>query len=169
MVSIIHSIGLNGLQAFTVTIESDVSGGMPACDIVGMADTSIKESKNRVRSAIKNCGFSFPIARVTVNLAPADIKKTGALYDLPIFLSILKANGQIDKIPEDSVFIGELSLTGEVCPVNGVLPMTIHAMQSGFKNIFVPHENAAEAAVISGINVYPIKNVKELTDFIQLE
>ena len=75
MVSIIHSIGLNGLQAFTVTIESDVSGGMPACDIVGMADTSIKESKNRVRSAIKNCGFSFPIARVTVNLAPADIKK----------------------------------------------------------------------------------------------
>lgn len=168
MVSVIHSIGLNGLQAFTVTIESDVSGGMPACDIVGMADTSIKESKNRVRAAIKNCGFSFPIARVTINLAPADVKKTGALYDLPIFLSILKSNGQIDSIPEDSVFIGELSLTGEVCPVNGVLPMTIHAMQSGFKNIFLPAENAAEAAVISGINVYPVKNVNELTDFIQL-
>ncbi len=167
MVSVIHSIGLNGLQAFTVTIESDVSGGMPACDIVGMADTSIKESKNRVRAAIKNCGFNFPIARVTINLAPADIKKTGALYDLPIFLSILKSNGQIDNIPNDSVFIGELSLTGEVCSVSGVLPMTIHAMQSGFKNIFVPYENAAEAAVISGINVYPIKNVKELTDFMQ--
>lgn len=169
MVSIIHSIGLNGLQAFTVTIEADVSGGMPVCDIVGMADTSIKESKNRVRAAIKNCGFNFPIARITINLAPADIKKAGALYDLPIFLSILKSSGQISDIPKDSVFIGELSLTGEVCPVSGVLPMTIHAMQSGFKNIFLPSQNAAEAAVISGINVYPIKNVKELTDFIQLE
>lgn len=167
MVSIIHSVGLSGLQAFTVTIESDVSGGMPSCDIVGMADTSIKESKNRVRAAVKNCGFSFPIARITINLAPADIKKTGALYDLPIFLSILKSNGQLCDIPQDSVFIGELSLTGEVCPVSGVLPMTIHAMQSGFKNIFLPAENAAEAAIISGINVYPVKNVKELTDFIQ--
>ncbi len=169
MVSIVHSIGLTGLDAFTVTIESDVSSGMPSCDIVGMADVSVKESKNRVRSAIKNCGFNFPVARITINLAPADIKKTGASYDLPIFLSILKSHGQIEELPENSVFIGELSLTGDLCPVNGVLPMTIHAMQCGFKNIFLPAKNAKEAAVISGINIYAINNVKELVNHLQLK
>ena len=160
-------MGINGLEAFTVTIESDVSSGMPACDIVGLPDAAVKESKNRVRSAIKNCAFNFPIARITVNLAPADIKKTGSLYDLPIFLSILKSSGQIDNLPESSVFIGELSLTGDVYPVSGILPMTIKAMEEGFKNIFVPQKNAAEAAIVKGINVFPIHNVRELTEHIQ--
>lgn len=168
MISVINSMGLNGLEAFTVVIESDISAGMPSCDIVGLPDTSVKESKNRVRSAIKSAGFNFPVAKITVNLAPADVKKTGSLYDLPILLSILKSSGQIESIPKESVFIGELSLSGEIYPVNGVLPMTIHALQEGFKNIFVPFQNAKEAAVIEGINVFPIKNVSEIIESIQL-
>ena len=168
MVSIINSMGVNGLEAFKVTIESDICSGMPSCDIVGLPDASIKEAKNRVRSAIKNCGFNFPIARITINLAPADIKKTGSLYDLPIFLSILKSSGQIDDIPKNSVFIGELSLNGDICPVNGVLPMTIQAMQEGFENIFLPAKNAAEAAIIDGIKIFPLNNIKELAEHIQL-
>lgn len=169
MISVINSMGLNGLEAFTVVIEADVSTGMPACDIVGLPDASVKESKNRVRSAIKSCGFKFPLSKITVNLAPADVKKSGSLYDLPIFLAILKSSGQIENIPENSVFIGELSLSGEIYPVNGVLPMTIHAMQKGFKNIFLPAKNAKEAAVIEGINIFPIKNVSEIIENIQLQ
>ena len=164
MVSVINSMGLNGLEAFVVTIQSDVSRGMPSCDIVGLPDASVKESKNRVRSAINNSGFKFPLAKITINLAPADVRKTGSLYDLPIFLSILNANGQITDIPEKSVFIGELSLNGDIFPINGVLPMTIHAMQNGFENIFIPKDNAKEAAVIEGINIYPVENVYELIE-----
>ena len=169
MNSKIFSMGINGLEAFVVTIESDISKGMPSCEIVGLPDASIKESKNRVRAAIKNSGFKFPVSRIIINLAPADIRKTGSLYDLPILLSILKANGQITDVPQNSAFIGELSLSGDVCPVNGILPMTIHAKQNGFQNIFVPEKNAVEAAAISGINVYPVKNVKEIIDHLESE
>lgn len=168
MISVVNSMGLNGLEAFKVVIESDVTPGMPSCDIVGLPDISIKESKNRVRSAIKSSGFNFPLAKITVNLAPADVRKTGSMYDLPIFLAILKSSGQIENIPENSVFIGELSLSGEIYPVNGVLPMTIQSLQEGFKNIFVPYENAKEAAVIEGINIFPVKNVSEIIESIQL-
>ena len=163
MISTVHSMGLNGIEALCVNIESDISSGMPSCDIVGMPDMSVKESRNRVRSAIKSCGFQFPLGKITINLAPADVRKMGSMYDLPILLSILKSSGQILSIPENSVFIGELSLSGNVMPINGVLPMTIHAKQLGFESIFVPEKNAAEAAAIEGINVYPVKNVKELT------
>lgn len=166
MVSRIYSIGINGLEAFKVTIESDIYQGMPSCDIVGLPDASVKESKNRVRSAIKSCSFTFPLAKITINLAPANIKKVGSMYDLPILLSVLRASNQISQIPSDSAFIGELSLDGSVCAINGVLPMTIHAKQLGFKNIFVPEQNAPEAAAIEGINVYPLKNVRQLIDHI---
>ena len=161
-------MGINGLEAFTVSIESDISAGMPSFEIVGLPDASVKESRNRVRAAIKNSGFKFPIARITVNLAPADVKKVGSLYDLPIFLSILISSGQITSLPKSSVFIGELSLSGDVCEVTGVLPMVIHAKQNGFKNVFVPEKNAVEAASITGINVYPLKNIKDITNHIQL-
>lgn len=166
MISTINSMGINGIEAFLVNIESDISQGMPACDIVGLPDASVKEAKNRVRSAIKSCGFTFPLARITINLAPADIRKIGSTYDLPILLSILTSSGQIPPISQKSVFVGELSLSGNIVPVNGVLPMTIHAKQLGFENIFVPEKNAAEAAAIEGINVYPLKNVRELIDHI---
>lgn len=168
MISTLYSMGINGLEAFTVSIESDISAGMPSFEIVGLPDASVKESRNRVRAAIKNSGFKFPIARITVNLAPADVKKVGSLYDLPIFLSILISSGQITSLPKSSVFIGELSLSGDVCEVTGVLPMVIHAKQNGFKNVFVPEKNAVEAASITGINVYPLKSIKDITNHIQL-
>lgn len=162
MVSTIYSMGINGINSFLVKIESDVSSGMPMCDIVGLPDIAVKESKNRVRAAIKNCGYNFPVSRITINLAPADIRKVGSLYDLPILLSILQASGQINVNFEESIFLGELSLTGEVRRVNGVLSMVIEAKNKGFKNIFVPFDNASEASIISGINVYAVKNVSEL-------
>ncbi len=169
MISTIHSMGINGIEAFQVNIESDISQGMPACDVVGLPDTSVKEAKNRVRSAIKSCGFTFPLARITINLAPADVRKIGSTYDLPILLSILMSSGQLPAIPENSVFVGEISLSGNIVPINGVLPMTIQAKQLGFVNIFVPAKNAAEAASIEGINVYPVNNVRELADYIKGE
>lgn len=164
MVSTLYSMGISGVEAFLVKIESDISKGMPTCDIVGLPDNAVKESKNRVRAAIKNCGFQFPVARITINLAPADVKKSGSLYDLPIFMSILYASNQICKELNSSIFIGELSLNGDVCAVNGVLPMTLKAKKLGFKNIFVPLKNAEEASIIKGINVYAIKNISELTN-----
>ena len=166
MISTIYSMGINGIEAFCVSIESDISQGMPACDIVGLPDTSVKESKNRVRSAIKSCGFTFPLARITINLAPENIKKMGSTYDLPILLSILTSSGQLSPVTKKSAFVGEISLSGNVVPINGVLPMVIHAKQLGFENIFVPEKNSAEAAAIEGINVYPLKNVQELIGFI---
>ena len=166
MISTIHSMGINGIEAFSVSIESDISQGMPACDIVGLPDASVKEAKNRVRSAIKSCGFTFPLARITINLAPTDVRKIGSTYDLPILLSILTSSGQLPPVSGKSVFVGELSLSGNIVPINGVLPMTIQAKQLGFKNIFVPEKNAPEAAAIEGINIYPLKNVRELIDHI---
>lgn len=162
MVSNLYSMGINGINAFVVKIESDVSRGMPMCDIVGMPDIAVKESRNRVRSAIKNSGFEFPVARITVNLAPAAIRKTGSLYDLPIFLSILCASNQFSGDLSNSIFIGELSLSGDVCSVQGILSMTLKAKEMGFENIYVPYENASEASIVTGINVYAIKNVSEL-------
>lgn len=158
----IGSIGLFGMQGYSVTIEVDISNGLPAFDIVGLPDAAVRESRDRVRAAIKNSGFDYPVSRITVNLAPADIRKEGPLYDLPLYLAMLLATRQLDFNPDGSAFIGELSLTGEVRSVNGVLPMVIEARNAGFKQIFVPGINAAEASVVEGINVYPVANVLEL-------
>ncbi len=164
MVSKLYSIGIFGIETFTVEVESDISVGIPAFDIVGLPDTAVKESRGRVRSAAKNCGLEFPISRVTVNLAPADIKKEGAIYDLPVLMSILSAAGQITADIADTVFIGELSLTGEIRPVRGLLAMAIHAKNSGFKRFFIPYENAAEASAVSGIDIIPISSLAELLE-----
>ena len=169
MVSNFYSMGLDGINAFLVKIESDVSQGMPLFDVVGMPDVAVKEAKNRVRSAIKNSGFKFPVARITVNLAPAAVRKTGALYDLPIFLSVLYATKQLSEDLDDSIFVGELSLSGDVCRVSGVLSMALKAKELGFKNIYVPYDNAAEASIIDGLNVYAIKNVLELIEHLSKE
>ena len=166
MASKLNSLGMLGMNAFLVEVETDLSKGIPSFDIVGLPDTSVKESRDRVRASIKNCGFEFPISRITVNLAPADVKKVGSIYDLPILLSILKASDQITCNLSDSIFIGELSLNGDLRHINGVLPMTIFAKELGFKNIYIPYENALEAAVVAGINVFPIKNINELLDHI---
>ncbi len=162
MFSRIKSVGLLGIESYMIEIEADVSGGLPAFDIVGLPDTAVKESRDRVRAAIKNGGYRFPTGRITVNLAPADKKKEGAIYDLPIMLAILAASDQLNFLAEDSVFIGELSLDGQIRPVNGVLAMVIAARQSGVKNMFVPIDNANEGAVVEGINVYGVSTVKQL-------
>ncbi len=166
MFSSVKSIGIFGIDTYMIQIEADVSGGLPSFDIVGLPDTAVKESRDRVRAAIKNSGFKFPTGRITVNLAPADKKKEGAIYDLPIMLAILLASDQIKANTADCVFLGELSLDGKVRPINGVLAMSITAKQSGVKDLFVPYDNAAEGAVVEGISVYGVSHTKELLNHI---
>ena len=124
------------------------------------------ESRDRVRAAVHNCGFEFPTARVTINLAPADVRKEGPLYDLPIFMAVLCVTGQLDHVPEGSAYIGELSLDGEVRPVKGVLAMVIEARDLGYQSVFVPRANAAEASVVDGVDVYAVSRVNEILGFI---
>lgn len=165
MVSKLYSMGLLGIEAFLVNVESDVSRGLPCFDIVGLPDASVKESRERVRSSLKNCGFEFPASRITVNLAPADIRKEGPLYDLPILVSLLRSSGQLPNQNFDfdsSVFVGELSLNGELNFVNGVLPMVLEAKRKNFSNIFIPSQNAEEGAIVQGINVFPVDNINSL-------
>lgn len=166
MFSKLHSFGLSGMDAFTVEVETDTAKGIPSFEIVGLPDTAIKESRDRVRSAFKNCGYEFPACRITINLAPADRKKAGPIYDLPIFMALLQASGQINGNFDKCAFIGELSLQGEVRPVTGVLPMVIKAKEDGFEHVFIPAKNAAEGAIVEGISVYGIDRVTALVDFL---
>ena len=162
MFSRVKSVGIFGIDSYMIEVEADISNGLPSFDIVGLPDTAVKESRDRVRAAIKNCGFKFPVSRITVNLAPANRKKEGSIYDLPVLLTILKASGQLKADLDDSVTIGEVALDGMIRSVNGVLALTITAAQNGIKNIFVPSKNAAEAAIVEGINVYPADNIKQI-------
>lgn len=164
MVCFSNSMGIFGLETFNVRVEADVAMGFPGFDIVGLPDASVKESRDRVRSALRNCGFEIPDGKITINLAPAHIRKEGSVYDLPILMALLKFSGQLVADISNSVFIGELSLSGDVRSVNGVLPMTMKAKEEGFQNIYVPYHNKNEAAVVKGINVYPIKNLNQLFD-----
>lgn len=165
MVAQLNSVGMFGMKSFMVEVEADVSMGNSKFDLVGLPDTAVSESRERVKAAIKNSGYSFPNTHITVNLAPADVRKEGSLYDLPIFIALLIASKQLSVKHADFAFIGELSLSGEVRPVNGVLPMIIEARNNGIKKIFVPADNACEGAVVDGIDVYPVKNVKNLLFF----
>lgn len=158
----VNSLGLFGIDSFSVEVEADLSSGLPRFDVVGLPDTVVKESRERVRASIKNCGLDFPVSRITVNIAPADIKKEGAIYDLPILVAILKASGQITADISDYAFIGELSLDGEIRSANGVLPMVLKAKQNGIGSIFVPFANGVEGGVIDGIDVLPAKSIKEI-------
>lgn len=162
MVLYTKSMGLLGMNAFEVSVETFITKGLPSFDIVGLPDTSVKESRDRVRSAICNCGFTFPIRKIITNLAPADVKKAGSVYDLPILISILMSTGEIDTDISDCAFIGELSLGGDVRPVNGVLPMAIQAKENGCKRFFVPAENADEGSLIQGIDIIPVQNIPTL-------
>lgn len=162
MFSELKSVGLFGIDSYMIEVEADISSGLPSFDIVGLPDAAVKESRDRVRAALKNCGYKFPIGRITINLAPADLKKEGSIYDLPVLIAILKASGQLDADISDSVFIGEVSLDGRLRSVGGALAIAITAFKNGIKNIFVPEENAAEAAIIDGISVYAINNIKQL-------
>ncbi len=169
MFSCVRSLGVSGVGGYPVSVEVYISNGLPAFDIVGLPDAAVKESRERVRAAIKNNGFKFPVSRMTVNLAPADKKKAGTVYDLPILIGILSALGEIRQPGEDCAFLGELSLTGELRPIAGALPMAIAAMRNSVKTLYVPEENAAEAAFAEGIAVYPVHNVRELLNHLSGE
>lgn len=168
MLSKVLSYALSGVDGFLVTVETYISGGLFAFDTVGLPDAAVKESRERVRSAIKNSGLEMPNARITVNLAPADLKKEGSVYDLPIAVSLLAASGQLfSTMLTDTVFIGELSLSGEIRKVNGVMPMVISALKDGYKRVILPKENAAEVRYLSGIQAYTPENLSELVRFLQ--
>lgn len=158
----VNSLGLFGLDAFPVTVECDISQGLPRFDLVGLPDAVVKESRERVRASIKNCHLNFPVSRITINIAPADIKKEGSLYDLPVFISILKASGQLNGDVSDYAFIGELSLDGGIRKVNGILPMLIQAKENRMKSVFIPYDNMLEGSILDGIEVLPAKNIFEV-------
>ncbi|MDE7243684.1 MAG: YifB family Mg chelatase-like AAA ATPase [Oscillospiraceae bacterium] len=162
MVVTIRSLGLQGITGYEVSVECALSGGLPAFDMVGLPDTAVKESRERVRAAIKGCGAKFPVSRITVNLAPAALRKEGTVYDLPVLLGILAAQEAVDAPPETAAFLGELSLTGALRPITGILPMAMAAARAGVKELYVPAENAAEATLAGGLTVYPVENVQQL-------
>jgi len=163
MVVTVRSLGLNGITGYEVSAECFLSGGLPAFDVVGLPDAAVREARERVRAAIKNCGAKFPVSRITVNLAPAGQKKAGTVYDLPIFVGILAASGEIPPLPADAAFLGELSLTGTLRGVSGVLPMAMAAKEAGIRQLFVPADNAAEATLAGDLTVYGVPDVTALT------
>jgi len=169
MVVSVRSLGLQGIRGYEVTVECALSGGLPAFDVVGLPDAAVKEARERVRSAIKACGAQFPVSRITVNLAPADLRKEGTVYDLPILLGILAAQSEIGPISPAAAFLGELSLTGALRPVRGTLPMALAAARAGVKELYVPAENAAEATLAEGLTVYPVKDVAALLSHLRGE
>ncbi len=170
MLAKVISYALSGLDGFDVAVEVDVNAGLPAYEVVGLADTAVKESRERVRAAIKNSLFDYPIKKITVNLAPADSKKEGSLYDLPIAVGVLAATEQI---PAHSykpfVIVGELSLDGGLRHIKGLMPILLSAMQNGYTKFIVPEENAKEASYISGIDVYAFSKLKEVVEFLSGE
>lgn len=167
MLSKINSISLHGLEGCLIEVQVDVSAGMPNWEIVGLPDISVKEAKERVRTAIKNSGYEFQSRKIVVNLAPADVRKEGTFYDLPIAIGILLDFGEIGKINEDKIaFVGELSLDGKINKINGILPICIEAKKLGIKKIIVPKENAKEGAIVKGIEVLGVSSLTEVVDYL---
>ncbi len=164
MLAKVQSYTLSGLEGVAVTVETDISKGMPSYEMVGLPDTAVKESKERVRSAIKNSALEFPLHKITVNLAPASIKKEGSAFDLPVAISLLKANGALEANVDGIVFLGELALNGDLRAVTGVLPVVISARDKGFTKFILPYENRKEASFVQGVEVYALKNLKAVVD-----
>ena len=161
MVQSIQSLGLHGVNGYRVAAECDLSGGLPAFTVVGLPDAAVNEARERVRSAIKNCGFTFPVSRITINLAPAHLKKIGTLYDLPMLVGILAAGKQLRLPEENCAFLGELSLSGTLRPCAGMLSMALAAKREGIEALYVPEENAAEATLAEGPVIYPVRDVEQ--------
>ena len=170
MLSKINSMALLGLDGYLIEVQVDVSNGMPCWEMVGLPDTSVKEAKERVKTAIKNSGYEMLSKRIVINLAPADTKKEGSIFDLPIAIGILKDLGEIknDKLDEIA-FVGELSLDGKINRVNGILPMCIEAQKLGIKKLIVPRENAKEAAIVKEIEVLGAENLKQIVKYLNGE
>jgi len=167
MLSIVKSMALHGLDGYLVNVEVDVSAGLPSWDIVGLPDTSVREAKERVRTAIRNTNIDFQSKRIIVNLSPADTKKEGSSFDLPIAIGVLLATENIRNLNMEKIaFIGELSLDGRVNRVNGVLPMCIEAAKFGIKEIIVPKENAVEAGIVKDIKIIPVEYLEEVINYL---
>lgn len=174
MLSIINSSNLIGIDAFDVSVEVDISRGIPSFNIVGLAGVEIKESRERVKSAITNSGYNFPNLRIVINLSPADIKKEGSFFDLPISIGILRSIiKKDDSYLKESIFVGELSLDGNIKKVRGILPILIYAKENNIKRVFIPYENRLEATYIEGLEIIPLKNLKQtieyLNDFLKID
>ncbi|MGN0194821.1 MAG: YifB family Mg chelatase-like AAA ATPase [Pseudoramibacter sp.] len=167
MLAKIFSCGLLGIEGIIVTVEVDLNYGLPGFIVVGLPDTGVKESRDRVFSAIKNNGYAYPDKKVTVNLAPADLKKEGSAYDLPIAIGLLVASNQLEGDFSDMLCFGEMSLNGDLRPVRGVLPMVLAAKKRGFKKVILPLENKTEGAIVDGIDVLPAKNLKQVIDYLK--
>ena len=167
MVHSVRSFGIAGISGFDVSVECAISQGLAKFDIAGLPDAAVKESRERVPSAVKSCGYKFPGTHVTVNLAPADTKKSGSMYDVPIMLSVLVTSGAINPIPPTMAFVGELALSGELRPVPGVLSMAMRAARCGVKELYVPAGNADEASFAGGVTVYPVNHALELIDHLE--
>ena len=169
MLAIVKSMALNGLDGYLVDVQVDVSQGLPFWEIVGLPDISVKEAKERVKTAIKNSGIDFQSKRIVVNLAPADTKKGGSSFDLPIAIGILEASEIIRRTEGTTAFIGELSLNGKLNRVNGILPMCIEAKKLGIKKVVLPIDNAKEAGIVKGMEILPAENLKEVIDYLNKE
>src|SRR5690242_1190830 len=170
MLARVYSAALNGIEAYPVEVEVNAGWGDTVIVIVGLPDAAVKESRDRVTTALANSGFKFPMGRTTINLAPADVKKEGPSFDLPIALGMLAACEQVETDQLDNfVIVGELALTGAVRPCKGVLPLAIRARADGKTGVLVPVENAAEAAVVSGLQVIPVQNLREAASFLEGE
>ena len=167
MISIVKSMSLHGLEGYPIEVQVDVSGGLPCFEIVGLPDTSIREAKERVKTAIKNSGFELQSRRIIVNLAPANTKKEGSYLDLPIAIAILLNIEEIQKQDlTNTIFIGELSLDGKINKINGVLPICIEARRLGIKKVIVPLENSNEAAIVDGIDVIGVQTLEEVVEYL---
>lgn len=171
MLSIIHSMALHGLDGYLVSVQVDVASGMPCFEIVGLPDTSVRESKERVKTAIKNSGVEFFSRRVIVNLAPANTKKEGSIFDLPIAVGILIAMEAVSRKNaeeklKDTVILGELSLDGKINKINGILPICIEAERLGMKKIMIPKENAKEASIVKNIEILPVESLEQVIQFL---
>ena len=170
MLATVLSSALLGIDAYIVKVEVDVAGGLPYFTTVGLPDSAIKESRDRVIAAIKNSGFYFPQTRVTVNLAPADIRKTGSAFDLPIAIGIMAATNQVNLARlENAIILGELALDGNIRGIQGALPIAITAKENGIKDIILPAENAKEAAIVEEVNVYPVTNLSDAIALLNAE
>ncbi|MBW1864785.1 MAG: ATP-binding protein [Deltaproteobacteria bacterium] len=168
MLAKVLSSAVIGIDAYLVEVEVDITRGLPTFTTVGLPEAAVKESKERVKSAISNSGYTFPDDRITVNLAPANIKKEGTGFDLPIALGILAAEKLIPQVRvNDYTIMGELSLDGRIKPVKGSLPMAIAAKKAGYQGIIVPYDNGREASVVNAIDVYPVKTLSQVVDFLR--
>ena len=169
MLAKVNTCAIIGLDGTIVEVEADISPGLPSFSVVGLPDAAVQEARERVRAAVRNSGCEFPMRRVTVNLAPADLKKEGPAYDLPIAVGLLMSSGQVHSAVESTLFLGELSLDGNLRHTNGILPMVALAKQQGFKTVFVPAVDAGEAALVEGIDVMPASSLLDVVRHLRNE